>query len=100
MYVNKTLNLSKCWFCSVFSSTNCTLCTIRYFKIPTAKLWKSQLLREHPFNLKGAMFFWGIFFLSADFKGKKFLSLTWTEKHILLHVGLCALKNIVFIEKK
>ena len=56
-------------------------------------------IREHPFNLKGggAMFFWGKTFLLANLIEKKFQSLKWTEKKILLE--LCALKNIVFVEK-
>ena len=61
----------------------------------------TNLLREHPFNLKGgggAMFFWGKKFLSANLMEKKILSLTWAEKNILF--ALWALKNIVFVEKK
>ena len=59
------------------------------------------VLREHPFNLKGgggAMVFWGKIFLSINLIEKKILSLKWAEKNILL--ALCALKIIVFAEKK
>ena len=41
------------------------------------------LIREHPFNWKGGLWF---------------LSLKWAEKNILL--AICALKNVVFVEKK
>ena len=57
------------------------------------------LVREHPFNLKGGegglWFFWGKTILSANLIDNKFLSLKWPEKNIL-----CAIKNIVFVEKK
>ena len=57
-------------------------------------------IREHPFNLKGGgelCFFRKKIVLSANFIEKKFLSVKWAEKNILL--ALCALKNIVFVEK-
>ena len=44
------------------------------------------LIREHPFNLKG--------FFGENF----FLSLKWTGIFFLL--ALCALKNIVYVERK
>ena len=65
------------------------------------KLQVIKSIREHPFNLKGEgelCFFWGKQILSANLIEKKILSLKWAEKNILL--GLCALKNIVFVEKK
>ena len=59
--------------------------------------------REHPFNLKGgggggAMVFMGEKYSVCKFAFKKILTLKWAEKNILL--ALCALKNIVFVEKK
>ena len=44
------------------------------------------------------VFFWRKKFLSANLIEKKILSLKWADKNILL--ALCALKNIVFVEKK
>ena len=46
----------------------------------------------------GLWFFWGKKFMSTNLIEKKNLSVKWTEKKILL--ALCALKNIVFVEKK
>ena len=58
-----------------------------------------MFLREHPFNLKGGIwFFVEKKILSANLMGKEFLSTTWAEKNILL--SLFALKNTVFVEKK
>ena len=56
-----------------------------------------NIIREHPFNLKwgGYGFFWGKHFCLLE---KKFLSQKWAEKNIML--ALCALKIIVFVEKK
>ena len=44
------------------------------------------------------MFFWAKKILSANLIEKKCLFLKWAEKQILL--ALCALKIIVFVEKK
>ena len=59
------------------------------------------MLREYPFNLKGgegAMIFFGEKNSVCKFALKTFLSLKWAEKNILL--AFCALKIIVFVEKK
>ena len=51
-------------------------------------------LREHPFNLKGGLwFFWGKNCCLQIWLRKKILSLKWSEKNILL--VLFALKNII-----
>ena len=67
-------------------------------------LW-CGVFKKHPFNLKGvceggggAMVFWGEIFSVGKFNWKKILSLKWAENIILL--ALCALKNIVLVEKK
>ena len=44
------------------------------------------------------MLFWGKKFLSPNLIEKKMLSMKRAEKNIMLE--LCALKNIVFVEKK
>ena len=57
------------------------------------------LIREHPFNLKGAMVFWEKEFNSVcKFDWEKNYVCEMGRKNILL--ALCVLKNVVFVEKK
>ena len=56
------------------------------------------LVREHPFNLKGAIVFLGYKFSVGKFDWNKMYVSEMGRKNILF--ALCALKNIVFVEKK